>query len=85
VQKLRDEAGEFEGVWDAAEIQATCIASISQYAKHIQTNVKLIQEAAKDDRFFQEVLEKLSKPSESAGSSNTSANTESITQPTPAT
>lgn len=85
VQKLRDEAGEFEGVWDAAEIQATCIAAISQYAKHIQTNVKLIQEAAKDDRFFQEVLEKLSKPSESAGYSNTSANTESITPPTPAT
>ena len=85
VEKLKSEAAEFDGVWDAAEIQATCIAAISQYAKHIQTNVKLIQEAAEGDRFFQDVLEKLSKQPASDSYSTTSVPIESISQPTPAT
>lgn len=50
-----------DGVWDAAEIQATCAVAMSQYAKHVQTFVKLTGEAAKDDHFFRELLEKVSK------------------------
>lgn len=85
VEKLKSEAAEFDGVWDAAEIQATCIAAISQYAKHIQTNVKLIQEAAEGDRFFQDVLDRLSKPSESDSCSTTLSATVATSPPNLAT
>jgi len=86
VEKLKSEAVEMiDGIWDAAEIQSTCVAAMSQYAKHIQTNVKLIQEAAKDDRFFREVLNNhLTQPA-SVSSSITSAVTENTFPPTPAT
>lgn len=66
LRKLADE--KINGVWEAAEIEMCVLLSISQYAKHMQTRIKIAGEAVENDRFFREMLENISRDSKQPAS-----------------